>query len=216
MLRHLSCIFVLFALFSMPSRAEDETPPAQETTAPSDSSPAASEPPAEPADDAVEPARGWHAGWLRLEGGVMAAWDSGRRSRVDDMAYRVVLDYEVPVTPRVSVGPRVIPFMFWNENKQGNDDIYIAGLGASLRVYRKKDEYRGFFGEVGIMGIAQTNKFEGNSGTFNFMEEIGVGYTFKSDVHANLKIGHISNAGLADHNAGVNWGSIGVGYSFRQ
>ena len=85
----------------------------------------------------------------------------------------------------------------------------------SLRGYAKK-ECRGFYGELGGMGIAQSDKFEGNSGGSNFMEEIGIGYLFKSDLSVSLKAGHISNAGLADDNSGVNWGCLGLGYSFRR
>lgn len=177
------------------------------TTKPKDES----EPTANDAGDGY----GLDAAGFRLEGTAAASWYSGRRQRGGDVSFRILVDYEIPVRPHFTIGPRVMPFMFYNENNAGDNDIYAFGVGFVMRGYVKK-ECRGFYGELGGMGIAQSDKFEGNSGGCNFMEEIGIGYLFKSDLSVSLKAGHISNAGFADDNSGVNWGCLGLGYSFRR
>ena len=186
-----------------------------ETSAPDTEVKPAAEPKDEPESAVAEDEYGWDAGRVRLEGTAAGSWYSGRQQRGGDVSFRILVDYEIPVREHFTVGPRVMPFMFYNENHAGDNDIYAFGIGFVLRGYVRED-CRGFYGELGSMGIAQTDKFEGNSGGCNFMEEIGIGYLFKSDWSLSLKAGHISNAGLADHNSGVNWGSLGVGYSFRR
>ena len=57
-------------------------------------------------------------------------------------------------------------------------------------------------------------RFDGNSGSVNFFSEGGIGYKFKRDWHVAVKISHISNAGLAGSNAGVNTLGIAFGYTF--
>jgi hypothetical protein len=48
----------------------------------------------------------------------------------------------------------------------------------------------------------------------NFLTEVGVGYEFDNDWHVALKWRHMSNAGIASRNAGVNGLGIGIGFSF--
>jgi hypothetical protein len=159
--------------------------------------------------------RGWRDGWFRLEGAPLAAWDSGHQQRFGDYGVRFTAEYEVPVTKHMTVGPRTMPFMYWNENRDGDSNIFAFGLGVALRGYFKPDEYRGFYGEAGAMIIAQSAEFAGNTGHFNSMEEIGAGFLFNSNWSIAVKAGHISNAELAYRNAGVNWASLSLGYSFR-
>ena len=160
--------------------------------------------------------RGWDHGWLRVEGTVKAAWKSGHEQRAGDCGLRAVVDYEVPVRKHLTVSPRLIPLMYWDENNAGDNEIFAAGGGISIRGYPRAYEYRGIYGELGAMIIGQTDTFEGSTSYFNFMEEIGVGYVFQSDWNVAFKIGHISNAGLSSENAGVNWASLTLGYSFRR
>jgi hypothetical protein len=165
-------------------------------------------------DGENDPTRGWYAGWLRLEGVGMTAWHSGRHDRNGDLGLRLTLDYEIPVVNHFTISPRVMPLMYYDENNEGDNQIFAAGFGFTMRAYVRKTDYRGFYAELGGMGIFQTCTFEGNDGWFNFMEEVGVGWVFKSDWNTSLKVGHISNADIFDENAGVNFATLGVGYSF--
>lgn len=160
--------------------------------------------------------RGWDKGWLRIEGSAKTAWQSGFRDRAGDFAIRAIVDYEVPVRKHLTVSPRLMPFMYWDENNAGNNEIFAAGAGVSLRGYPKPYEYRKLYAELGGMVIGQTDTFKGNSSHFNFMEEIGVGYVFDSNWNVAFKVGHISNADLGRTNAGVNWASLSLGYSFHR
>ncbi len=179
---------------------------------------AADEPetPAKEASPKSSSASRWEQAWFRLEGNALTPWHAGSTERRGDVGLRLTLDYEVPVFKHLTVSPRAIPLMYWEENNDGNNHIVAAGLGFSLRGYFKKHEYRGFYAELAGMGIFQSDTFEDNNGWFNFMEEIGVGYVFKSDWSASAKVGHISNAELFEDNAGVNFFALGVGYSFRK
>ncbi len=160
--------------------------------------------------------RGWDKGWLRIEGAAKTAWKSGHEQRAGDVGIRAIVDYEVPVRKHLTVSPRLMPFMYWDENNAGNNEIFAAGAGVSLRGYPKPYEYRKLYAELGGMIIGQTDTFKGNSSHFNFMEEIGVGYVFDSNWNVAFKLGHISNADLGRTNAGVNWASLSLGYSFRR
>lgn len=84
-----------------------------------------------------------------------------------------------------------------------------------LRGYSKEDQ-TGWFGEGGIHLLGQTGKFEGNTGSFNFMEEVGAGYMFKNGISAAVKVNHMSNAGFAEDNAGCNTVGLGLGYRFKR
>lgn len=169
--------------------------------------------------DTIEDRSAWrgraHA-WWRVEGTVKTAWKSGHEQRAGDFGLRAIVDYEVPVRKHLSVSPRMMPIMYWDENNAGDNEIFSAGAGVSLRGYPRAYEFRGFYAELGGILMGQTNTHEGSSSYFNFMEEIGVGYVFDSDWNVAFKVGHISNADLHNSNAGVNWASLSVGYSFRR
>lgn len=208
----LPCSIALLAICAVAQASEDERK-SEETSRTKVAAKEAEKPKTDAAPRSGT--HGWDAAWFRLEGIGMTAWPSGSFDRTGDFGFRLTLDYEVPVVNHLTVSPRAIPFMYWDENNDGDNHIFAAGLGFSLRGYVRKDDYRGFYGEVGGMGIVQSDKFGDNGGWFNFIEEAGVGYVFKSDWSTSLKVGHMSNANLFEGNGGVNWASVGVGYSFR-
>lgn len=158
----------------------------------------------------------WHDGRVKLEVAGLTGLHSGRRHRVGDRAVRTTVEYEIPLVKHLTVGGRVMPFMFWNENGEGEGDIFAFGTGVAFRAYSNGEEFRGWYGEIGSMLIGQTAHFEGNHGTFDFMEEAGAGYMFKSGWHVGAKIQHISNAGLSSKNSGVNGVGFAFGYTFKR
>ncbi len=153
---------------------------------------------------------------VRVELTTMTGFHSGRRSRSGDYAIRSNVDYEIPIVEHLTIAPRIIPLMYYNENGDGDNNIWAGGIGVVFRGYSNGKEQRGWFGEIGLHGIAQSDKFEGNTGIFNFMEEAGFGYLFKKGWHVAVKTNHISNAGFAANNSGVNNVGIGFGYSFKR
>lgn len=153
---------------------------------------------------------------IRVELTTTTAYHSGHHSRTGDFGLRTNVDYEIPVLKYMTVAPRIIPLMYYNENGDGDSTLFAFGIGVVLRGYSNGEGQRGWFGEAGLHVLGQTGKFEGNTGSFNFMEEIGVGYMFESGWHAALKVSHVSNAGYADHNSGINNVGLGIGFSFKR
>lgn len=156
----------------------------------------------------------WRNGRVRLELQGMNAFRSGRRSRTGDIGFHFSVAYEMPATPRLTFSARAIPLFYYDAKDSGEDTAVGAGAGMVLRVYQVRDEYRGFFGDISANIIGATGKYDGNSGTFNFMTEVGVGYKFKSPWHVTAKVQHMSNSGLASNNSGVNTLNLGFGYTF--
>lgn len=156
----------------------------------------------------------WRNGKVRLELQGMAALRSGRRSRSGDIGFHFAVEYEMPATPRLTFSARAIPFFYYDQDDSGEDTVTGAGLGVGIRVYQVREEYRGFFWELNTNLIGQSGEFEGNSGDYNFLLATGGGYKFKGPWHVSAKFQHISNAGLASHNSGINTITFGLGYSF--
>jgi hypothetical protein len=115
----------------------------------------------------------------------------------------------------MTVSPRAIPYVNLHESGADGGTLSAFGVGVVLRGYSNGEEQRGWFGEGALNLIGQTSRFSGNTGTFNLMEEFGIGYMFKSRWHVSAKINHISNASLADHNAGANSAGLGFGFTFK-
>jgi len=156
----------------------------------------------------------WEDGRLRFEGQAWSGIRSGGRSRTDDYGVAATVEKEFALGHKLSAGLRAIPLFFVSES-DGLDgsDILGAGLGISIRYYFEEVQ-DGLFVEFFESVIGQFDTFRGNSGRMNFMTEIGVGYEFENDWHIALKWRHISNAGFANRNAGVNAIGIGIGFSF--
>lgn len=157
---------------------------------------------------------GWKAGTWRLELSSFAAYRSGRRSRTGDFGFVASAEYEIPLGKRLSIGIKTYPLYFYDQDDSGEDTVYGAGIGPEFRVYRKDAQRRGFFFEFGSAILATDGRLDGNSGAVNFYNEAGIGYKFKRDWHVTAKISHLSNAGFASNNAGVNTLGLAFGYSF--
>jgi len=155
-------------------------------------------------------------GRFRVELEGMKGIDSGSVDRTDDLGVKGTIEYEVPLVKHLTFSARAMPLFVYREDLPGDDETVGAfGLGPVFRVYSDGRNFRKFFFEVGISAIVQTSNFERNSGLVNFLSEDGVGDMLKNDMHVSATVQHISNAGLADDNSGVNLIGVGVGYSFR-
>jgi len=157
---------------------------------------------------------GWKNGKWRLELSGFAALRSGRRSRTGDFGFVGSAEYEIPLRKRLSIGIKAYPLYFYDQDDSGEDAVLGVGIGPEFRVYAKNAQRKGIFFEIGSALLATTGRFDGNSGALNFLNEAGVGYKFKRDWHITAKFSHISNAGFASHNSGVNSAGIAVGYTF--
>jgi len=151
----------------------------------------------------------------------------GSQDRSGDYSINGIVEYEVPATPRTTLGLRLMPLFVYTQDVENDyhcfsrifhddeDDstVWGGGLGIGGRVYSVKDEYRGWFGEIGVTALLHSNEFNGNNSNINFISGLGVGYQFKSDWHVQLHYQHISNASLGSENSGAN--SLGVGFGYR-
>jgi hypothetical protein len=158
----------------------------------------------------------WEDGRLRIEAQGWSGVRSGRRSRSGDIGVVGTVEKEFALYQKLTVGVRAIPIFIMDESdKDGRDaeTIYGVGVGISIRRYLNGVE-DGWYAEYNESIIGQSKKFRGNSGNFNFMSEIGIGYEFENDWYVSAKWRHLSNAGIANKNAGVNGVGIGIGFSF--
>lgn len=155
----------------------------------------------------------WQEGQWRLELTGYQGINQGSLGRSSDHGVVGAIEYEVPLFQRFTFGLRAQPAFYYYDARQ-EEDIWGAAAGLTFRVYQKKDERRGIFGEVGLSALGTLDKFDRNSSSLNFITEAGVGYQFKSHVLVSLKWRHISNASLGSRNAGVNGVGVGIGYRF--
>lgn len=154
----------------------------------------------------------WEDGRLRIEGQGWTGTRSGRRSRTNDWSVVATVEKEFDLGHQLTVGLRAIPLFYYDEHRT-DTEIWAAGGGVSLRYYTQ-EAMDGWFVEYYESLLGQSGEFRGNSGIFNFMSEIGVGYEFDNNWHVTAKWRHLSNAGLALRNSGVNGIGIAVGFSF--
>jgi hypothetical protein len=155
----------------------------------------------------------------------------GSRDRSGDYGLIGFVDYEVPASSRATLGLRLMPLfvytqddenedhrilrgLFYDGDNEDDDTVWGAGLGLVGRIYQVKNEYRGWYGEVGVTAFVHDNRFLGNSSNLNFLSTFGVGYQFKSNWHIQAHYQHISNASLGSRNSGANTLGIGIGYRF--
>ncbi len=129
----------------------------------------------------------------------------------DDRFMSGSVEYEFPATHHIALGLRLIPlFLFPSDG-----DLYGAGGGVSGRIYQRGNEYTGFFGELELSAFWHDKHFRDDSSDIDFITEGGIGYQFaKVPVHLTLKFEHISNAGIGDHNGGLNGAGLGFGFTF--
>ncbi len=146
---------------------------------------------------------------LELSGLHIFQSTSGRYD--GDLYFTGTVEYEVPVGSRGKLGLRLLPLFV----KPGTDAMYAGGAGLAGRIYQHKGTCDGFFAEIGVSALYQSRELKDNSSRVNFLSEAGVGYKFPdSGVHVSLKIQHLSNASLGEHNAGINGVGLATGVSF--
>lgn len=156
----------------------------------------------------------WREGSWRLElsGGPGVNFGSGDRD--GDFLIKGTVEYEVPATPHLTLGLRMLPAFVYGQDGRGEDTVWGAGAGLGGRLYTQKSEYRGLFAEANVHVLGHENRFAGNSSNVNFLTGLGLGYKFLEGWHAVVKWEHISNANLSDDNSGVDTVTLGLGYTF--
>ena len=151
-------------------------------------------------------------GRWRLELTHMRGVDIGARNREDDYCFTGSVEYEMPMSPHGTLGVRLYPAFVYHE--EDSHPIYGGALGLAGRLYAKEEGHKGLFGEVGTAVLWHSRQFEGNTADVNFLTEVGIGYLFRNDLHVAVKYRHMSNAGTARKNAGVDSLGLGVGFTF--
>ncbi|NLV44822.1 MAG: acyloxyacyl hydrolase [Candidatus Hydrogenedentes bacterium] len=155
---------------------------------------------------------GFENGSWRLELSGGPGFTVGGRDREGDYLLKGTVEYEIPTTPHLSLGLRILPLFVYGQDD--GDTVYGGGGGVSARLYAVKSEYRGLFAEGSAHIIGHENRIAGNSSNLNFLTGLGVGYKFAKGWHTVLKWEHISNAGLGEANSGADTVTLGFGYTF--
>lgn len=151
------------------------------------------------------------AGHWRLELQGAGALHSGKTDHEGDYFITGSVEYESPWTDHVALGIRAYPLFVYPKPQP----LYGVALGLVLRIYRNPEKDSGPYAEAGVAALWHSQYFSDNSSRLNFLDELGVGYKFEGRPwHIAVKYQHISNAGIARENAGVNAVSVGFGYSF--
>lgn len=156
----------------------------------------------------------WDEGQWRWESSVLFGVHQGRENHEGDVWTHMTVEYEAPQRNREAFGLRLHP-LFVHDRSHGNE-ITVKGVAVGIvhRTYFKR-ERAGFYSEGGVSLLYHSSRFEGNSSNLNFLIETGVGYKFKeSGWHILAKFSHLSNAGFASDNNGVNGYGIGIGLTF--
>lgn len=138
----------------------------------------------------------------------------GGNDRSGDFFIKGVVEYEIPTTPHLALGLRLLPFFVYEQNERHEDTVWGAGAGVGGRLYSVKNEYRGLFAEVNVHALGHKNQIADNDSNINFLTGAGVGYKFQGGWHSVLKWEHISNANLSGKNTGADVITLGIGYTF--
>jgi lipid A 3-O-deacylase PagL len=196
------------------TKTQVETPSEDDSTAASAEKGTASDK-TEPLPDSEEEDRYFRFfdGHWRVELSGATDLPTGSFGNPGDALGFLSVEYEFPVMPYGTLGLRGIPLLYYGQN--GYDDVIGAGLGITARLYHLKNEYRGFFLEGEGHILFHIERFQSNASNINFLTGVGAGYKFKNNWHVVLKYEHVSNAGLASRNAGVDTFGLGIGRSFK-
>lgn len=153
-------------------------------------------------------------GKLRLEFSGGPAFELGSADRSGDFLLKSTVEYEMPLSPRITLGLRLLPFFLYDQENKGEDMVWGGGFGIGGRFYLDANTYRGLFAEVNTHVVGHEGKIQGNSSKINFLSGLGMGYAFESGWHTVLKWEHISNARLKNHNQGTDCVTVGIGFTF--
>lgn len=153
-------------------------------------------------------------GRWRLEAQGYSALYSGKTDREGDKFATFSVEYEMPATRRFAFGLRAYPLFYYEPHRSSFDNVYGVAVGGTARYYLRAETYNGWFADAGCSILWHSNYFHDNSSRVNFMPEGGVGYQFRNNWHAAVKLNHISNGGMASKNAGVNALGLAIGYTF--
>lgn len=164
------------------------------------------------------------------EGGI----DSDRSG---DLLTLATVEYEFPAITHVTLGLKLHPFFSYSqdefdlghdfksagrrildaigdEDERGGDTVLGGGFGIGTRIYQVKEENRGLFLDLGISALFHSGEINHNSASIDFMSGLGLGYQFKFGLSTQVRIDHLSNAGIGDENRGTNVVGLGVGFRF--
>lgn len=102
-------------------------------------------------------------------------------------------------------------------NIPGNtQNIAVLGLTPVFRL--QSDSLTGFYLEGGIGANLLSEVYNSNhrqlSTSFQFGDQIGIGYVFPNNLDIALKAEHFSNGGIKEPNSGINFVMLRASYAF--
>jgi hypothetical protein len=117
------------------------------------------------------------------------------------------VEFEWMLLSHISMGLRVLPLLTYFDRQA----IVGAGLGVTNRVYLGRVGSGLYLGPA-VCVVAHYDRFEGNSSNVNLLSSLDLGYQFpNARFRIGLKLEHMSNANLAEHNRGWNGISLLIG-----
>lgn len=142
------------------------------------------------------------AGRGRIElsiGGVFTANLERRSAQV----LQLTLEQEWVLWPHITMAARAHPVMVYTAPR-----VLGCALGALNRIYLQSDASGGFM-ELGTSVLVHNRRFEGNSSYLNFLSTLAIGVLSRTRGWCvAVFLQHVSNAGIAKHNAG--WNALGL------
>ena len=161
----------------------------------------------------------WEDARWRGELSIMDGIPSTHFNRNRDYMVALVADYELPfisehaLLQRSTLSFRLRPLMFYHQGTLGQN-LYGLGIGIGFRIFQQAETYSGFYAELAEELLLHSEKFQGNSTHFNFLNQFGVGYQWRSGSFLGLRFQHASNARLGSSNSGIDTWGLHLGMRF--
>jgi hypothetical protein len=166
------------------------------------------------ADVALSADAPFENGWWKTEVVAGIGFDASTVNRAGDRLVTALVEYEVPVARRYTLGLGMIPLLWYESRRENGEEVVGGGLGLSGRRYRLDGKYRGWYVEAKGYCILLDPEIPANTSKFNFFIGGGLGYRFQNHWQTAVKFEHISNGGLGSRNQSLNTISLSLGYNF--
>ncbi len=127
------------------------------------------------------------------------------------------VEYEWAYLDKTTLGLKGYPFLIYYQDNNGrgkSDYIYAAGIAANIRYYQNAIRSEGWYAEAAAGPIINSEYFEDNGCSVNFLLDGGIGYQFDNNITLAVKYYHISNGGLDNRNIPLDMVGFSVGYQF--
>lgn len=137
--------------------------------------------------------------------------------RKKDGYLHIDLEAEMPLWGPVTGAIRGIPV--YTFDPAGEQPVWGAGFGILNRVYLSAGGHgeprpQGWYTSIGVSTVWSTARIPGNASRLNFLSQALLGFAWpQRNWHVAGGIEHMSNAGTAEPNHGVNGLALSIGFT---